>query len=300
MQLPNNSEAFKAMVIEKIKTYCDTNIWPFESEKFTAWLANFDSKTEEYLALQILDSLIVRSYEMAKASYARLLYGPVRQYLIQNTSIATGSIQQWKSHLEDGALSNQLRLAPVRLTGAEGESGGVIYRMLSEELDTNKYSLGKAKKPPEVIILVDDMVGSGKQFIKFSEQFELADKLENTEVLYCPLIGFETGIEAVQRKHPKLKVLPAEYIYKSDSLFFGADDEFFKGDNQNTIADVKSFLMEMRAKYAPKKQFWNGFDDAGLSLAFEWGCPNQTLALLHMGNSQAKNEWQRLFSRRSL
>jgi len=113
MQLPSDSEVFKEVVIEKIKTYCDTDIWPFEYEIFMAWLSNFDCKIEEYLALQMLDSLIIRSYEMAKASYARLLYGPVRQYLVQNTPIQTGSIQQWKTHLTKGSLNGQLRFVMV-------------------------------------------------------------------------------------------------------------------------------------------------------------------------------------------
>ena len=299
MLLPNNSEIFKNIVIEKIKTYCDTKIWPFEYVQFSAWLNNFDCKTEEYLALQILDSLIVRSNEMAKASYARLLAGPVRQHLIEHTSIKVGAISKWKTYLRNGTLSHKLRFTAVKLEADEGESGGVIYRMLSPGVDTNRYSLVKAKELPEVIILIDDFIGSGKQFMGYAEQVNLADKLEKSYILYCPLIAFEVGITEIQTKYPKLNILPSEYIYKSDGLFFGADDELFKNDQENTIADVKEFLIKMKKKYAPNMTYWFGNEEASLALAFEWGCPNQTPSLLYMYQSITKNKWQRLFSRRS-
>lgn len=299
MLLPNNSETFKNIVIEKIKTYCDTKIWPFEYDQFLAWLDNFDCKIEEYLALQILNSLIVRSNDMAKASYARLLHGPIRQYLIEHTSINVGTIQKWKADLDSGKLNDSLRMAPVSFEADDGASAGVIYRMLSGELHTNRYSLATAKKTPEVIILIDDFIGSGKQFIEYAEQFKLAEKLENTHILYCPLIGFEIGISKIQAEYPKLKILPAEYIYESNGLFFGTNDEPFNNDNQNTIADVKAFLMGMKKKYAPKMPNWFGFEEAGLPLVFEWGCPNQAPSLLYMRHSKTSDEWQRLFSRRS-
>ena len=76
MNLPNNSVAFKTIVIEKVKTYCDTNIWPYSFEQFAAWLNNFDDDLEEYLALQIIDNLIVRSNNMAKSAYCLLYTSP--------------------------------------------------------------------------------------------------------------------------------------------------------------------------------------------------------------------------------
>ncbi|RPA64104.1 hypothetical protein EGC86_02195 [Shewanella frigidimarina] len=299
MLLPNNSEAFKIIVIEKIKIYCDTNIWPFEYEQFTAWLNNFDCKIEEYIALQFLDNLIVRSKEMAKASYARLLYGPIRQYLSENTSINVETIPKWKEKLRSGELSKDLRFCPVKLNSDQGESGSTIYRMLSTALDTNRYSLAKATTPPKVIILIDDFIGSGEQFIDFALEFNLEDKIKTTQIIYCPLVGFEIGINHISTLYPKLHILPSEYILKTDSLFYGDDNELFKNDQINTILDVKNFLIGMHKKYASKMPYWFGHEFAGLPLAFEWGCPNQTPSLLYMMKSKKNKNWQQLFSRRS-
>jgi hypothetical protein len=299
MLLPNNSEIFKSIVIEKIKTYCDTNIWPFSFEQFGAWLNNFDCKKEEYLALQILDNLIVRSNNMAKASYARLLHSTIRQFLLSNTCINVGNLPKWKEHLSAGSLSKHLRFCPVKLENDQGESGSVIYRMLSQELNTDRYSLAKSNELPEVIILIDDFIGSGTQFDDFSRQIELESLLDNSIVLYCPLIGFEVGIKFIQSKFPKLHILPAELIYESDSLFNGLPTNLFKNDQQNTIEDIQNLFELMHQKYAPKMKNWFGFDGASLPLAFEWGCPNQSPPLLYMNKSKHKNNWQQLFSRRS-
>jgi hypothetical protein len=299
MKLPNNSEAFKSIVIEKLKTYCDTNIWPFEYEQFSAWLSNFPCKIEEYVALQILDNLIVRSNEMAKASYARLLHGEIRQHLLENTVLDVGSIQKWKSHLTKGSLCHKLRFAPVKLDSDQGESGSVIYRMLSKEIDTNRYSLAKAQQTPDVLILIDDFIGSGTQFNEYAEEIGLSDQLKNTHIIYCPLIGYEVGIDVIKSNYPELHIFPAEYIFKSDSLFFKGNSLYFKNDQENTIADVEYFLTGMKKKYAPKMSNWFGFAESGLPLAFEWGCPNQTPALLYMMNSKNNLNWNQLFSRRA-
>jgi hypothetical protein len=299
MQLPNNSEAFKSIVIEKIKTYCDTHIWPFEYELFSAWLSNFACKIEEYVALQILDNLIVRSNEMARASYARLLHSDVRQHLLENTTLDVGSIQKWKSHLTKGSLSQKLRFAPVKLASDQGESGSVIYRMISKEIDTNRYSFAKAQQTPDVLILIDDFIGSGTQFDEYAKEIDLSELLKTTHIIYCPLIGFEVGIDLIMSNFPDLHILPAEYIFKSDSLFFKGKSLYFKNDQENTIADMEEFLAGMKEKYAPKMPNWFGFEQACLPLAFEWGCPNQTPALLYMNNSKNKHNWNQLFSRRA-
>jgi hypothetical protein len=173
--------------------------------------------------------------------------------------------------------------------------------MLSKEIDTNRYSLAKAKQAPDILILIDDFIGSGTQFDEYAEEIDLNERLKTTHIIYCPLIGFEVGIDLIKSKFPKLHILPAEYIFKSDSLFFKGKNLYFKNDQENTIADIEDFLAGMKKKYAPKMSNWLGFDQAGLPLplAFEWGCPNQAPALLYMMHSKNNHNWNQLFSRRA-
>jgi len=299
MLLPENSEHFKIIVLGKIKTYCDTNIWPFDYDKFTGWLKNFDCKIEEYLALQILDSLVVRSNEMAIASYSRLFVGSLRQYVIEQTSIDIGTIPSWKTSLKRGTLNKNIRFSPVKKKNDEGESGSNIYRMISGLVETNRYSFAKSKNAPKLLILVDDVIGSGDQFTEFAVEFDLANKLDSYQIVYCPLIGFEKGISRIKDLYPKLNILPCEQISESNALFYGSDDDLFKNDPINTIADARSFLLEMKGKYGPKMAFWFGHNDVAVPLSFGWGCPNQTPSILYMEHSTQKNGWSRLFNRRA-
>ena len=299
MKLPNNYAAFKSIVIEKVKTYCDAKIWPYSFDQFAAWLNNFDDELEEYLALQIIDNLIVRSNSMAKSGFARLFNSKVRQFLLENTDIKVGSLKKWRNHLKNGSLSSEIRFSPVKLEGDQGESGSVLYRLLSPEVNTDRYSWNKDTNIPKVLILVDDFIGSGTQFDDYASEINLSYLLLNSIVIYCPLIAFEKGVTKIKSEYPKLHIFPAENIYESDGFLFGELSELFKNDQQNTIGDVKNYLLTMHTKYAPKMSSWLGFEEACLPLAFEWGCPNQTPALLYMNSSKVRKNWQQLFSRRA-
>ncbi|WP_289282843.1 MULTISPECIES: phosphoribosyltransferase-like protein [unclassified Methylophaga] len=300
MQLPENFEQFKSVVIEKIRTYCDTNIWPFDYEIFSGWLNNFENALDEYLALQILDSLIVRSYDMARASYSRVLFGPIWQYISEETSIPIGKIDDWKSHLRSGALNKQIRFAPVKLLDDQGESGGAIYRLLSSDVNTDRYGLAKASVAPELLILIDDFIGSGDQFSDFAKEFDLANKLHLYKIIYCPLIAFSEGIEKINNLYPDLTVIAGEYLDETDSFLRGEPNDQFRNDPQNTVADVKKHLQILKTKYSPKMEDWLGYNEAALPLSFEWGCPNQTPPILFMDYSPKKKGWSKLFNRRAL
>jgi hypothetical protein len=300
MILPDNWILFKKIVLEKLKLYCDSRIWPFQFDALAAWLGNFDDEIEEYLALQLLDSLIVRSNEMAKASYARLMHSDLRSYLIDNQITNRTTITNWKNQLKNGGLNSIVRFSPVRTSIDEGESGSLVYRLLSSEIDTNRYSLAKIKSQPSTIVLIDDFIGSGNQFInEFAPEFLLNEKLDNGKVVYCPLLAYEEGISEIKNIFPKLDVIPAEVICKESSLFYGDDNSFFKNDQVNTIGDVKLLFSKMKNKYAPKNSNWFGYNDACLPIVFEWGCPNQTPAIYWMNQSKYKKDWKKLFGRRA-
>ncbi|CAI4152343.1 conserved hypothetical protein [Alteromonas macleodii] len=299
MKLPVNSENFKEIVLEKIRTYCDTNIWPFEYDYFAAWLNNFDCPIEEYLALQMLDNLIVRSNEMARSSYSRLINCEILSLLNERKVVENLSIWKWKERLKSGALNGIIRFCPVKLKNDQGESGGVIYRLMSQQLNTDRYAFSKAQNPPRVIILVDDFIGSGDQFKDFAKEFNLSEKLEKSIVIYCPLIAFEDGIIEVSKEFENLVILPCEKIYRNDGFFFGEDNDSFKNDQQNTHKEVKDFFFNMKEKYGKDISNWFGYKDAALPLAFEWGCPNQTPAVLYMDYSKQRKGWNKLFSRRA-
>lgn len=300
MQLPPNWLVFKRMVLSNVKLYCATNIWPFKYETFTAWLNNFDSELDEYLALQLIDSLIVRSNQMVKVGFARLLHSQIRQTLIERQVVDESiDLVQWKRLMRVGGLQNKIQFSPVYTNDQAGESGNSIYRLISSELATGRYLLNESKSESEAIILIDDFVGSGQQFLDFSKEFELEERLKTQVIIYCPLVAYKIGVDKIKTRFPKLILLPVETIYKESSIFSGSKDDFFKNDTINTIESVKNHLISMQSKYASKNMpSWLGFDNASLPLSFEWGCPNQTPSILWMHETPKVEGWNKLFSRR--
>lgn len=297
MILPPKSGDFKDFVISKIKMLCDSNAWPFEFDRFGAWLDNFDNELDEYCALQILNSLIVRTNEMARSTYFKLLASDVHQFIVKNIDGVPCEIDAWLESLSSGSLREKIRFSPVRLADDEGESGSVIYRLLSCWVDTDKYSLLKAKSNPEVVILVDDFLGSGTQFLDFAREISLDQKLVSSKFIYCPLVAMHGGIDFVKAHYPSVEIFPGEVVQASHSLFFG--DGFFLYDEINEINVIKNYYMEMKDRVAPKMPFWLGRDNSAIPLVFEWGCPNQAPSILYMKYSKIIKPWSQLFGRRS-
>lgn len=300
--MPENFPEFKSYVLEKLKVYCDAKIWPYEFDRFTRWLSNFkDCETEEYVALHLLDCLIVRSNEMAIASYERLFCGDVLQHLISNSIIDKITLSEWKNKLKFGHISKKIKFLPVMM-GESGESGHLIYRLLGDILETNKfeYKSDQDLSDLKVIILVDDVLGSGDQFLEFAATFDLENKLSQYQIIYCPLMACEAGIKSLKSRFSNLIILPAEIIPAETHLFSPPLSDKFRRDQINTKADVKAILDSMKFKYAPRMDHWLGRNDASLCLAFGWGCPNQSLAILYMDHSPANNNWNQLFPRRTM
>lgn len=300
MQLPPNWLGFKTIVLNNVRLYCITGIWPFRYENFTAWLNNFKDEKDEYLALHLIDCLIVRSQEMAKVGYAKVLHSEIRQVLIDRGVIDSKiTIPKWKKKLIQGGLESKIRFAPIHTEQPAGESGNIIYRMISSEVDTNKYSLASATTEPNVIVLVDDFIGGGTQFNdQFAVQFELNNRLQTQIIIYCPLIAYEEGINSIRLKYPELIIIPVEIIYKTDSLFHGLETDFFRNDTINTVKDVREHLITMKSNFSPNMPNWLGFNNVALPIVFEWGCPNQAPSILWMNNATKADDWQNLFGRR--
>jgi hypothetical protein len=303
MKLPNNWMLFRSLVLEKIRTYCALKIWPYDYDIFTTWLSNFQSPEDEYVALHLLDSLIVRSKTMAVAGYSRLLHTDLRVYLQKNNIINPGmSIKDWMTAIKSRSLGKQIIFHPVKLQNDRGESGSTLFRLLSRLLrtDLNSSNLSSVK-PGQTVILIDDFIGGGTQFETFAEENNLSNLMQTSTVIYCPLIALEAGLNRLNGLFPMLTILPVEIIESSHDLFFSNSEMTkFRNDFDNTVEDIKLHFIKMQSKYASTNMpYWLGKDDVCLPLVFEWGCPNQTFSILWMEYSPRDDQWCQLFSRRS-
>ncbi|ALZ75378.1 hypothetical protein [Rheinheimera sp. F8] len=297
MELPDNYGVFKSLVKSRIRTYCDTKIWPFDIEVVHAWLGNFDSEIDEYVALQLLDSLIVRSKEMAISSYQTLFNSLLWQVLKENDILRDTDLLEWISKLKSGRLAHLIKFLPVKIENEHGESGSTIYRMLSSILETNYYAFTPSTNAPKALILIDDFLGSGRQFTdQFAAEFKLDEQIKHMTIIYCPLVALESGICNLIERFPKLIVLPCE-VLKDEHAFLNVNQtSLFKNDQKNTVKDVIAHFMTMKEKYAPKSSYWMGDNDSCIPIVFQWGCPNQAPSILW--HRSDRGNWNQLFGRR--
>src|SRR5690606_25277229 len=227
-----------------------------------------------------------------------LLHGDLREELIKSNVIGSDmSINQWMRALKSGSLRNKILFVPVRLRQDFGESGSTLFRLLSKYIrtDINSKNLNEIAAG-KTIILVDDFIGGGTQFLKYADEVGLSELMKTSKIVYCPLIALEAGIALINKTLPQLVILPVETFEDSHDLFFSdLGDNKFRNDCDNSVDDVKKHLMSMQSRLASQSMpYWLGKDDACLPLVFEWGCPNQSFSILWMEHSPKNESWHQL------
>lgn len=306
MELPPNWNEFRHQSIKNIETLSDQRIWGIDVDKIKCWLNNFSAnEIDRYFALALISSLVYRSETMAKSSYKRFVNSSLPDILSSNSDFEIASLKLWRKELMDGRNPiGNLRLHFVGATGSSdvgnGSSDGVITRLLTTEIIHQRFVKIPSKiseDNSDVIVFIDDFIGSGSQFINFAKEVELEKILQEKLVIYAPLMAYQDGIKQIQDKFPKLILSPLELVNSSHS-FFSESNVIIKGDHTNSLEDYIDHYADMKKRYCPNMPGWSGRNGEGLPIVFEWGCPNQTLALLWANTSPKVNDWSSAFGRR--
>lgn len=308
MQLPRDWTDYKDRVLAKVHVCCKSHLWAMQEQQVLRWLNNFEIETHEYLALRILDSIIFRTDHMLEMTYKRLLATVIRHDVCNYHEQRPIAIDEWFSLLSNtpkrGSLTSKLKLSPIISTGdgAENSSGAVIRR-LNGGIVNEKYNLPHQNRDlqsltDKVILLVDDFVGSGEQFNKYSDSVDLESLSKTNLIIYAPFIALKSGLNTIINKNSKVLIRPGEILDDSQSIFSGSVDDWFHDDRINKIENALNCYNEIKEHYGFYSSSWLGKNDSALSLVFEWGCPNQTLTLLYATNSKRDN-WTPFYRRRS-
>lgn len=202
-----------------------------------------------------------------------------------------------------------------------GASGDTVCRLVSAHESYTKHltasgfeqSDGEPSGIPsgKVILLVDDLLGSGGQVKKLVREKNLYEWCQKNKVVYAPLIAMESGYRKVTKDYPFLDVRPIEIIEEDQKLFtFQENGKVLVGnedypedsfiDAYDDMLDLYGMLKDDSGK--PKKSRF-GLKRAALPLAFEWGCPNQAIPLLWWtpdDEESRQNSWTKLFRKRGV
>lgn len=302
MKLPSGWTQYKEAVLSRAETLCKAGIWKLDRTELWSWMQNFEHDEQKYLACHILDSVIYRSKDMMESAYSQYFATELRRRVALAESKGVDTIETWQSRLRlnKDALNGKLALSPVKLKMDTGESGSTVTRKLTSNLVSEKLFLPIDehywdKNRGKLLVLVDDFVGSGDQFVEYSHEIKLDHGSEDNEILYVPLIAMESGVNRLKSDFPNISIFPIETLQESDKFFHGEESEKFRGDQINTIGDALDCYESIRDGHGYRPDYWRGRDKSEQTVAFEWGCPNQSLGVLYFSKERG---WNRLFSKR--
>ncbi len=252
------------------------------------WLSNFVSAEDKYLAARILDGLMFRSRAMIFSSIDQLLQCVLPSQLRQWGAYSHRSIEDFLRSLAAGDVSHPVRFVAIERSFANeepGKSGGVLIRHLRQhghiarELTCPPERIASLPETVKVLIFIDDIIGSGKQFAKFSKFHKLADHARRFRSLYCPLMAYDKGVKTVRQEHPWLAISPIEQLGPKNQFYCPDVDnpERWALDKSNLVTDVQEHVKNLAITVGipPATKF-----SLDLLIAFEHSTPNNTLSLL--------------------
>lgn len=299
----------KQEYIDNSKVFFDflmhTRQWSNISQvEYKKWLSNFDDIPDgPYIACRLLNHLLYYSekdiikliVDSINAIFCREIILPL-QLSKDFSSIA--SVNEYEI---ENAIKKTL-VVPLSLYADPGDSGPHISRLIHNHykpLIPACYCHNMLESMSEMydrIIIVDDFVGSGKQFSEFWKEAEMrSGKLlrnwcrENgVTAYYLALVGYENTLIQLNSDFSDITIIFAETLSDYHRVF---SDQSFCWDNKDEQETAKSVLETELNKYGIKLL---GFDKLDFAVATSDTMPDWSLPLFHKNI----NGWKMLMERK--
>jgi hypothetical protein len=302
-KIPSDANTISERIFENAKKLVALKYWDgIRDDQLLNWLQNFDTERERYIAAIILYRLIYRNQQTINTFGAQLFQITIPDYLEKKDAYTVTDLDEWQAELNRPDSRSRL---PFRFTTIESvddkpaKSGASIYRALKGEffeqnLGVAANALFKLKDNPQIntLILFDDILGTGQQFIDFVEKYNLDDLGMN--ILYCPFAAFEKGLANVRKKFPNIDLRPVEVLTKENSVFC-TENKLLSIENGSISEECKLFYLEMCKKKGFKlpTNEWLGRGGLSLSYIFNDSTPNNNISAIWYSD----NNWKRLAKR---
>lgn len=305
------SEDEQKRFINTVKKACDffrnVRVWPLETNlDYEGWISNFIGTQDQYLASLILCNFIYYPQAMIR----KLLYDAVGN--------ACGYFKK-----SDFCWQHDHHKRKVLYSFIPGETpnptdSGFTYLKIARdylhipseqiihfsdienklECDYTKYK----------IVFLDDFIGSGLQCCKALNGYgrrsciKLIDlaKAKKHQLVYAPIIANTTGLERIKEFCPYLIVSPGqilgkEYnIFEEESLCWGNDKELWLAGTEMILRYSKQLGIPDDAE---EENSARGYQNQGLTIAFEYGIPDAVPALFYFNECNWKPLMHREYER---
>jgi len=297
--LPRDGRIYTKTIFDRCRNLIAYNIWSgLPRHRLDAWIANFRSEEEKYFAARILDSLIYRSSFQTFALIRQLFQRTIPDLQRKNNlSRHLSTVYMDLKHSKEVGIRIVPAMPPDE---AKIKSAAVIGRHIKRQLEFRKEWFDDAQNVPDLIsqgysiIFVDDLLGTGTQFMDFVEDLGLEKAVNSGKCIYTPLVGHVNGLKNVRAEYPNLNVDAVEILDDSHAIFH-PDSGIFP-DDANSAEAARDFYHELLANrgiplQGPDRR---GFGQFELTYAFEHAVPDNSLPILWWDDT---TDWQPLFNR---
>jgi hypothetical protein len=132
----------------------------------------------------------------------------------------------------------------------------------------------------QAIVFVDDLLGTGTQFVdEFATPYKLAEVPKTTRLIYAPLVAHVDGIDKITKSLPNVSVAAAEVLGPQHAIF-GPNGRPFS-DGLNTPEGAWRLYSSILASRGIMLSASNkrGFGELELAFFFEHAAPDNSLPI---------------------
>lgn len=299
-------------IIEQVIKRCDSlrksGLWPNEQKlNPRRWLNNFEAEDRHIAAL------LLEHFEYFNATHSIRLLKAGFHELVNRHAI---SLKESPSCAREKLLRNAI-YTPVQGERANiSDSGNYLCRLIRQTLGIQESQILPLADAIHAafngtpVILVDDFVGSGDQFIatirnnaRRTFPYTLHDCLNNSDCSfsYLGMIATSMGAARIRNDVPSVTLGFAHVLQRDQSIFqLSAPDVY---GIQNPSDRISRFLDKYHPKLRPRETYIlntpaylkYGYKEAGLLLGFEHSIPDATLPIFWSVGDSA--DWHPLVAR---
>ncbi len=280
--LPSEWETFYEDMKKTALKYIKINFWEIEEDDFLLWLQNFETNEEKFIAALLIYRLIYRN-KAALLSMYNYIIDIILPNELSPFGIEFPPLDELHAKLENGR-ELQLRFSTIEGVDKQtGKSGSTILRYFERnggfhkrlKISANMLK-GIDRNSCKVVVLFDDMMGTGEQFNLYLEKYY--KDCEGLIVLYCPLSATRHAIESFNsEKYSNVIISPVEILdeqYKFFNISFMP--KIAEDIDLEELRSIYTNLMERKTKI--KELF--GRSGQELTYVFVDSTPNNTLPAL--------------------
>lgn len=285
---PSGAQAYSEGVFQRTKDLIDSGLWDIPSERLVGWYGAFNNIEQRYFAACVLDSLIYRTPAQFASAIVDLMRGAANEAC--RLTLGLSSDLELVNKLKDRYKDPLVRLVPVICdSDPPSKSGPLVIRRLKKLLGVaDKWMIwpwqiqeAVQRDGVRVILLIDDLLGSGKQIDTFCTKENVVNSAGSAKIVYAPVVAHQTGINHLKDVLPKLTVVTAELLTQ-DHSFFSAHVWNTLTDGKIAAENAKHFYIDLLAHTGFKVGSVPalGVGELALCFGFSHGTPNNSLPLL--------------------